>query len=169
MTQQRLIIVDGDLKNRSYIDSGASISNPFKWNLIGLSKFKLVMIQFHLIQIRSQHYLMLPTSTYHYSEHATSNVSPVLSLINEYYAIYNIRDDNTICVPSKEYGEHIQFPRDHKFNLYYMGINEADIDKHYCLDTAKQALEYISIARPTIMDHYKDIHLDIDLLFVNKI
>ena len=43
------------------------------------------------------------------------------------------------------------------------------MDKHCCPDTMKQALEYTSIVRPTIMGHYKDIQLDMDLLFVNKI
>ena len=71
---------------------------------------------------------------------------------------------------NKEYsGEHTRFPRDHKFNLYYMGINEADMDEHYCHDTVKQAPKCNSIVQPTIMNQYKDIHLDIDLLFVNKI
>ena len=50
-----------------------------------------------------------------------------------------------------------------------MGISEADMDKHCCLNTVKQALVYTSILPSTIMDHYKDIHLDIELLFVNKI
>ena len=70
---------------------------------------------------------------------------------------------------SKECGKHIQLSRDYKFNLYYVGINEADMDEHCCPNTVKQALECTFIIRPTIMDHYKDIHLDIDLLFVNKI
>ena len=83
--------------------------------------------------------------------------------------LYNTRDDNTIYVWSKEYGKHIQFPIDHKFNLYYRGINETDMDNHCCPNTVKRVLECTSIVRPTIMDHYKDIHLDIDLLFVNKI
>ena len=43
------------------------------------------------------------------------------------------------------------------------------MDKRYCPDTMKQALEYTSIVGSNIMDHYKDIHLDIDLFFVNKI
>ena len=50
-----------------------------------------------------------------------------------------------------------------------MGISEADMDKHCCPNTVKQALECTSIVPLTIMDHYNDIHLDIDLLFVNKI
>ena len=50
-----------------------------------------------------------------------------------------------------------------------MGINETNMDEHYYLDIVKQALECTFIARSTIMDHYKVIHLDIDLLFVNKI
>ena len=108
-------------------------------------------------------------STYHYSENAISNVSLVARLVNECYTIYNIRDDNAIHVWSKKYVKHIQFPRDHKFNLYYAGINEADVDEHCCLSTVKRASECTFIVRSTIMDHYKNIHLDIDLLFVNKI
>ena len=70
---------------------------------------------------------------------------------------------------SKEYRKCILFPRDHKFNLYYMGISEADMNKHTCPNTVKQALKCTSIVLPTIMDHCKDIHFDIDLLFVNKV
>ena len=69
-------------------------------------------------------------------------MSPVVRLVNEYYTIYNISDDNVIYVWRKEYGKHIQFLRDHKFNLYYVGINEADMDAHCCPNTVKQTLEY---------------------------
>jgi len=50
-----------------------------------------------------------------------------------------------------------------------MGISEADIGNHCFPNTVKRAPEYNSIVPPTIMDHYKDIHLSIDLLFTNKI
>ena len=50
-----------------------------------------------------------------------------------------------------------------------MGISGAVMDEHYCPNTVKQALECTFSVPPTIMDHDKDIHLDIDLLFVNKI
>ena len=50
-----------------------------------------------------------------------------------------------------------------------MGISEADMDKYCYPNTMKQALECTFIVLPTIMDHYKEMHLDIDLLFVDKI
>ena len=96
-------------------------------------------------------------------------MSLVARLVNEYYCIYNIRDNGAIYLLSKEYRELIKFPRDHKFNLYYRYINEADMDKHCCPNAVKRALKRTSIVWPTIMDHYKDINLDIDLLFGNKI
>ena len=37
-------------------------------------------------------------STYYYSKNAISNVSPVARLVNEYYTIYNTRDDDVIYV-----------------------------------------------------------------------
>ena len=51
----------------------------------------------------------------------------------------------------------------------YRGIFGDNMDKHYCPDTVKRAPRCTYIVKPTIMDHYKDIHLDIDLLLVNKI
>ena len=63
----------------------------------------------------------------------------------------------------------VQIQRDHKFNLYYIGISEADMDTHCYPNTIKQVLECTSIVSPTIMNHYKDIQLVITLLFVNKI
>ena len=50
-----------------------------------------------------------------------------------------------------------------------MGIYEADIDKYCCPNTVDLVLECTSIVQSTVMDHYKNIHLDTDLLFVNKI
>ena len=70
---------------------------------------------------------MLSMSTYQYSENTISNVSPVARLVNEYYTIYNIRDDDVIYVLTKKYGKYIQLPRDHRFNLYYVDTNEADM------------------------------------------
>ena len=106
--------MDGDPKNRSYINRGASISNLFNKKLLaGLVKLnRILKIQtgdepIHLPQIRSQQHLILPTSIYHYSENAISNVSSVAWLVNEYYTIYNIRDDNAIYMWSKEYRKHI--------------------------------------------------------------
>ena len=108
-------------------------------------------------------------STYQYSENTILNLSLFASLVNEHYTTYNTKDGNVIYVWSKEYVNHIQFQRDHKFNLYYIGISDADMNKRCYPNTVKRALECTSIISPTIMDHYKDIHLDIDLLFVNKI
>ena len=101
-------------------------------------------------------------------DHSVS-VLTVTRLANKYYTIYDIRDDDAIYVWSKKYGKHIQFPGDHKFNLYYEGINEIDMDKHCCPSTVKLALACSLIVRSTIMNHYKNIYFDIDLLLVNKI
>ena len=175
MTRQRLVSVDWDPKNRSYIDSSGTISNlsnkELLTELVELDRTPKIQTgdePISLLQTRSQQYLRPQTSTYHYSENAISNGSPVARLANKYYTIYSIKDDDVIYVWSKEYGEHIQFLRDHKFNLYYMDINEADMNEHWCPNTVKQALECTSIVLPTIMDQYKDIHLNIDLLSVNK-
>mmetsp|Transcript_23578 Transcript_23578/g.25110 ORF Transcript_23578/g.25110 Transcript_23578/m.25110 type:complete len:86 (-) Transcript_23578:85-342(-) len=72
MTPQRLVSGDGDPKNLSYIDSGASIHSLFNKELFaGLVNFdRILKIQtggelIHLLQIRSQQHLMLPMSTYH--------------------------------------------------------------------------------------------------------
>ena len=43
------------------------------------------------------------------------------------------------------------------------------MDKHCHPNTMKQALECTFTVPPTIMNHYKEIYLDIDLLFVNKL
>ena len=104
-TQQQLIIFYRDPKKHSYIDSSVSINYLFNKKLFsGLVKiYKTFKIQngddpIHLPQIRSQQHLMLPTSTYHCNENTTLNVSPVARLVNEYYTIYNVRDDNAIFV-----------------------------------------------------------------------
>ena len=76
-------------------------------------------------------------SIYHYIKKTTSNVLPVAKIVNENYTIYNIRDGNAIYVWSKEYENDIQFPRDHKFTLYYIDINEVDMDKYCCSNTVK--------------------------------
>ena len=145
MTQQRLFIVNGDPKNCLYINSGTSTSNlSNKELLIGLIKLdRTLKIQsgdepIHILTIRSLHHLILPISTCHYSENTISNVLLDARLSNEYHIIYNIQDDNAIYMWNKEYAGHTKFPRDHKFNLYYMDINEPDMDKHYCPNTVKQ-------------------------------
>jgi len=69
-TWKRLVSVDRDPKNRSYINSDASIRNLFNNELLaGLLKLdKILKIQtdgkpIHLLQIRSKQHLMLPIST----------------------------------------------------------------------------------------------------------
>ena len=66
-------------------------------------------------------------------------------LANEYYIICNTRVDNAIYVQSKEDSKYLQFQRDHKFNLYYMDISEADVDEHCYLNTVKQGKALYSI------------------------
>ena len=165
MTRQSLFSVGRDPKNRSYINIGASIRNLFnKELLVELVKLnRALKIQtsgepIYLLQIRSQtrslfqalQHLLFLINTYHYSENVISNVSLVARLVNKYYAIYNTRDDNSIYVWSKEYKKHIEFSRDRKFNLYYMGIRELGMDKHRCPNTVKQALDCTSKVPLTI-------------------
>ena len=109
-------------------------------------------------------------STYHYSKNTFLNLLPYSRRVNAYYTIYNTRDDNVIYVWSKEYWKHIQFQRDHKFNLYYMGISEVDMDKYCYPNTVKQALECTSIVVYRLLSRTTTrTYLDIDLLFMNKI
>ena len=65
MTPQRLASVDGDPKNRLYINNGASIRNLFNKELLAglvnsieLSRFKLVVNQFtyHKPDLYIKHY-----------------------------------------------------------------------------------------------------------------
>ena len=194
-------------------------------------------------------HLPLPVSTYHYSENAIANLLSFAKLADDYYIICNIRIDDAIYVQSKDDGKYLRFQRDHKFDLYYMDISEADGDEHCYLNTVKHgkslysiidrkraeavrilqercgfpsdkdfvnALECNSIegvdfgkrdvkiandiygyslgaamgrfkhprkgimmdrttelmsapVQPTILEHYGNLHLDIDVLFVNKI
>ena len=74
MTQQRLSSMDGDLKNRSYINNGASINNSyFKELLTKIMKPDMTLkIQnsgepIHKLQIRSQQHLMIPNSTFEFT------------------------------------------------------------------------------------------------------
>ena len=157
MTRQSVFSVNRYPMNLSYINSRASINNIYiKELLTRLVKLNRTLKihngdePIHILQIRSQRHLMLPISTCHYSENIIPNVSLVARFVNEYHTIYITSKMTMQYVQNKEYGEHIQFPRDHKFNLYYMGINEADMDKYYCPDTLKQALDFTSIIQPTI-------------------
>ena len=94
-------------KEPPYIDSGTSINNLFnKELLIGLLKLnRTLKVQtsdepIYLLEIRSQQYLMLPTSIHNNRENVIPNMSLVVKLVNKCYTIYNIRDDNAIYVLS---------------------------------------------------------------------
>ena len=93
-------------------------------------------------------------STYHYSKNAIANLlsfaklvklAKLAKLVDNYYIICNARIDNAIYVQSKNYGEYLRFQRDHKFDLYYMDISEADGDKHCYLNTVKHGKSLYSI------------------------
>ena len=84
-------------------------------------------------------------STYHYSKTAIANLLSFTKLANEYYIICNIRVDDVIYVQSTVDRKYLQFQRDHKFNLYYMDISEADVDEHCYLSTVKQGKTLFSI------------------------
>ena len=83
-------------------------------------------------QIESLHQalqrLPLPMSTYCYSETTITNFLLFAKLTNEYYIICNARIDNPIYVQSENDSKYLQFQREHKCNLYYMDISEADLD-----------------------------------------
>ena len=203
-------------------------------------------------QVRSLHQalqrLLLPVTTYHYSETAIANLLFFAKLADEYHIICNTRIDDAIYVQSKNDNKYLLFQQDHKHNLHYIYINEANSDEHCYLDTVKEGKTIFSIldqkrveavrifqercgflsdkdfihtlecnfiegvdfgrqdvnianeiygyskgaamgrfkhprkgmkmdrtikdiaapVPPEIMKHYKDVHLDVDILFVNK-
>ena len=59
-------------------------------------------------------------------------------LADDYYIISKTRVDDAIYLQSNDDGKYLQFQRDHKFNLYYLYISEADGDEHCYLNTVKQ-------------------------------
>ena len=67
----------------------------------------------HLSQIGSLHkalrHLLLPVSTYHYSENAIANLLSFAKLAEDYYIICNTRIDNAIFVQSKDDGKYLRF------------------------------------------------------------
>ena len=67
----------------------------------------------HLSQIGSLHqalqHLLLPVSTYHYSENAIANLLSFAKLADDYYIICNTRVDDAIYVKSKDDGEYLHF------------------------------------------------------------
>ena len=149
LTPQRLASVAGHPKNRLYIDSGASIHILFNKELLGgiVNLDRALKIHaggkpIHLSQIGSLHqalqHLPLPVSTYHYSENAIANLLSFAKLADDYYIICNTRVDDAIYVQSKDDGKYLRFQRDHKFNLYYMDISEADLEEHCYLNTVTQ-------------------------------
>ena len=140
--------VTGYPKNRLYINSGASLHILFNKELLGeLNDIKVpIKIQaggkpFHIKQIGSLHqalrHLPLPVSAYHYSETVIANLLLFAELVNEYYIICNTRIDNAIYVQSKDDNKYLRFQRDPKHSLCYMDISEAELDKHYYLNTVK--------------------------------
>ena len=96
----------------------------------------------HLSQIGSLHqalqHLPLLVSTYHYSENAIANLLSFAKLADDYYIICNTRVVDAIYVQSKDDEKYLRFQRDHKSNLYYTDISEADGEEHCYLNTVKQ-------------------------------
>ena len=83
---------------------------------------------------------------YHYHENAIANLLSFIKLEDVYCIICNTRIDNVIYVQSnKDNGKYLRFQRDHKFDLYYMDISEADGDEHCYLNTVKQGKSLYSI------------------------
>ena len=60
------------------------------------------------------------------------------NLADEYYIICNTRVNNAIYVQNKDDGKYLRFQRDHKFNLYYMDISEANAEEHCHFITVKE-------------------------------
>ena len=67
----------------------------------------------HVSQIRSLHqalrHLLLPVSTYHYSENAIANLLSFAKLADDYYIICNTRVDDATYVQSKDDGKYLRF------------------------------------------------------------
>ena len=84
-------------------------------------------------------------STYYYSKNAITHLLSFAKLANEYYIICNTRVDDAIYTQSKADRKSLQFQRNHKFNLYYMDISEADVNNHCYLSTVKQGKTLFSI------------------------
>ena len=66
-------------------------------------------------------------------------------IADEYYIICNTRVDDEIYVQSKDNGKYLRFQRDHKFNLYYMDISEANVEEHCHFNTVKKGKSLFSI------------------------
>ena len=169
-TPQRLVSMAGHPKNRLYINIGASLHIIFNRELFGgLIKLNMAInIQaggklIHISQIGSLHealrhlslpvsqtgslqkalqQLPLPVSTYHYSENAIANLLSFAKLADEYNIICNTRVNDAIYVQSKDDGKYLQFQRDHKFNLHYVDINEANVEDRCYFNTVKEGKDY---------------------------
>ena len=55
------------------------------------------------------------------------------------------RADDAIYVQSKDNGKYLRFQRDHKFNLYYMDISEANVEEHCYFKTVQKGKLMFSI------------------------
>ena len=155
-TPQRMTSVAGYPKNRLYIDSGTSLHILLnKERLGGLHdttnprKIQAGSKPFHTKQIGSLHqalqHLPLPVTIYHYRETTIANLLSFARLVDEYYIICNTRVNHMIYVQSKDNSKYLQFQRDYKCNLYYMGISEADLDEHWYLNTMKKGKTTFSV------------------------
>ena len=172
MIRQRLFSVEGGPKNRFYIDSGASINNFYSKELLtGLVKFNRSLKiqngdkQIHMLQIRSQQYLMLPISTcqfiiFDYLEDVIVVAAEYLKNGRSFYPgndqMFKIDDDSPRLPP-----KNAELFYHHIARLLFT-TKRARLDMQVCI-----SFLYTRVKSP--MDHYKDIYLDIDLLFVNKI
>ena len=148
--------VAGHPKNRLYIDSGVFLHILFNKELMGglvdlnrPLKYQASGKPVHMSQIGSLHqtllHLPLLVNTYNYSKTAIANLLSFTKLPDEFYIICNTRIDNTIYVQSKDDGKYLRSQRDHKFNLCYMDISEADLDKHCYLKTMNKGKTIFSI------------------------
>ena len=146
----------GHQKNRLYIDSGAFLHILFNKELMGElhNTDKPLKIQaggkpFHIKKIESLYqalqHLTIPVTSYHYSETVIANLLLFVKLVDEYYIMYDTRIDDAIYVQSKDDGKYLQFQRDHKHNVCYMNIREANLDKYCYLNTVNEAKTTFSI------------------------
>ena len=141
MEPQQNVSVAGHPKNHLYIDIGVFVHNLFNQELLGsiIQLDWIIKIQaggkpIHLSQIGPFHkalwHLPLLVNDYHYDENTITNLLPLAKLVDEYYIFCNTTIDNVIYVQSKDNGKYIQFQRDFKYSLCYMGISDANVGGH---------------------------------------
>ena len=85
--------------------------------------------------------------------------------------MFNTKLIYDIYVQSKDNGKYLPFQRDHKFNLYYMDICEANVEEHCCFNTVKKGKRLFLILDQKSVEAVRNLHkrcpLTSDKDFVN--